>query len=189
MSSSSSSSDGPIGLSNLRDNAGATKKRLRVGRGLGSGKGKTGGRGVKGQKSRSGVSIKGYEGGQMPLYMRLPKRGFNKPNRAKLVEVTLERLQRAIEAGKLDASQPIDEDALVAGGVIRRKRDGVRLLNTVYPAAEGENSPTEQFKFAHAVNISVTGATRAAEEAVKAAGGGVTLLKPRKSDAEPTADA
>lgn len=125
----------------------------------------------------------------MPLYMRLPKRGFNKPNRARLVEVTLERLQRALETGKLDPSAPIDEDALVTAGVIRRKRDGVRLLNTVYKRDAGDNSTAEQFKFAHAVNISVTGATRAAEEAVKAAGGAVTLLKPRKADAEPTADA
>ena len=115
-------------LNELRDNDGATKSRMRVGRGIGSGKGKTGGRGVKGQKSRSGVAIKGFEGGQMPLYQRLPKRGFNKPNRLAFAEVTLARLQAAVDAGKLDAKAPVDADALIKAGVIRRAKDGVRVI-------------------------------------------------------------
>ncbi len=164
-------------LNELRDNPGAHKKRTRVGRGLGSGKGKTGGRGVKGQKSRSGVAIKGYEGGQMPLYQRLPKRGFNKPNRAAYAELSLKRLQAAIDAGKLDAGKAIDEDALVEAGVVRRKLDGVRLVGSMTDKGEA-------FKLTSRVNISVTGASRPAEEAVKSAGGEVTLLKPRKSETE-----
>ena len=115
-------------LNELRDNEGATKKRMRVGRGPGSGKGKTGGRGIKGQKSRSGVAIKGYEGGQMPLYQRLPKRGFNKPNRKKFAAVNLGLIQKFVEAGKLDASATITEDAIIAAGVTRRKHDGIRIL-------------------------------------------------------------
>jgi large subunit ribosomal protein L15 len=115
-------------LNELRDNDGATKSRTRVGRGIGSGKGKTGGRGVKGQKSRSGVAIKGFEGGQMPLYQRLPKRGFNKPNRLAFAEVTLGRLQTAVDAGKLDAKAPVDAAALIKAGVIRRAKDGVRVI-------------------------------------------------------------
>ncbi len=117
-------------LNEIRDNEGAHKKRMRVGRGPGSGKGKTSGRGVKGQKSRTGVSLLGFEGGQMPLYMRMPKRGFNNPNALKLAEVNLWRLQDAIDAGKLDASAEIKGEALVAAGVIRRVKDGVRLLGT-----------------------------------------------------------
>merc|ERR1711916_180857 len=115
-------------LNELRDNAGATKPRKRVGRGPGSGMGKTAGRGIKGQKSRSGVAIKGFEGGQMPLYQRLPKRGFNKPNRLAFAEVTLARLQAAVDAGKLDAKAPVDADALIKAGVIRRAKDGVRVI-------------------------------------------------------------
>ena len=116
-------------LNELSDNKGARKNRIRVGRGIGSGKGKTGGRGVKGQKSRSGVSgIRAYEGGQMPLYMRLPKRGFNKPNRSAFVEVNIGRIQAAVDAGKLDAGKTIDAAALVESGVLRRSRDGIRLL-------------------------------------------------------------
>jgi len=107
-------------LNELRDNEGATKKRMRIGRGPGSGKGKTGGRGIKGQKSRSGVAINGYEGGQMPLYQRLPKRGFNKPNRKKYAVVNLGIIQKFVEAGKLDAKAEITEDALVAAGIVRR---------------------------------------------------------------------
>lgn len=118
-------------LNEIRDNEGAHKKRMRVGRGPGSGKGKTSGRGVKGQKSRTGVSLLGFEGGQMPLYMRMPKRGFNNPNALKLAEVNLWRLQDAIDAGKLDASAEIKGEALVAAGVIRRVKDGVRLLAPV----------------------------------------------------------
>jgi large subunit ribosomal protein L15 len=115
-------------LHELRDNPGATKKRMRVGRGPGSGKGKMGGRGIKGQKSRSGVAINGYEGGQMPLYQRLPKRGFNKPNRKKFAVVNLGLIQKFIDEGKLNASETITEEALVASGLVRRTLDGIRVL-------------------------------------------------------------
>ncbi|MHA6289434.1 50S ribosomal protein L15 [Maricaulis sp. CAU 1757] len=148
-------------LNELRDKEGATKERTRVGRGIGSGKGKTGGRGVKGQKSRSGVAIKGFEGGQMPLHMRLPKRGFNKPNRKQWAEVNLGRLEKAIAAGTIDAKKPIDGDVLVAAGLVRRQLDGVRLL------AKGELKSK--------VEVTVAGASKAAIEAVEKAGGKVTL--------------
>src|SRR5271154_6160116 len=115
-------------LNGLSPSVGSTKNRMRVGRGPGSGKGKTGGRGVKGQKARSGVAIGGFEGGQMPLHMRMPKRGFNNPFAKKLVEVNLWRLAQAIEAGKLDPKKPVDAASLLAAGVIRRELDGVRLL-------------------------------------------------------------
>lgn len=151
-------------LNELRDNDGATKKKIRVGRGIGSGKGKTGGRGVKGQKSRSGVAIKGFEGGQMPIHMRLPKRGFNKPNRASYAELNLGGLQKAIDAKAIDAKKAIDEAVLVEAGVIRRKTDGVRLL------AKGELKTK--------VEITVAGASKAAVEAVEKAGGKVTFTKP-----------
>jgi large subunit ribosomal protein L15 len=147
-------------LNEIRDNEGAHKKRLRVGRGPGSGKGKTSGRGVKGQKSRSGVAINGFEGGQMPLHMRMPKRGFNNPFAKKLVEVNLWRLAQAIDAGKLDASQPIDAAVLKAAGVIRRELDGVRLL--------GKGELTTK------VNITVYSASASAAKAVEAAGGSLT---------------
>lgn len=147
-------------LNEIRDNEGAHKKRLRVGRGPGSGKGKTAGRGVKGQKSRSGVAIGGFEGGQMPLYMRMPKRGFNNPNALKLAEVNLWRLQEAIDANKLDAGKEINGEALVAAGVIRRVKDGVRLLGT------GEIKGK--------LNLVVWSATSGAVKAVEAAGGAVT---------------
>lgn len=117
-------------LNDLKDNAGSSKNRHRVGRGIGSGKGKTGGRGVKGQKSRSGVAINGFEGGQMPLHMRMPKRGFNNPFALKFNAVRLDRLQVAIDSGKLDAKNVIDGKALVASGVIRRVKDGVRLIGS-----------------------------------------------------------
>jgi large subunit ribosomal protein L15 len=116
-------------LNELRDMDGATKARKRVGRGIGSGSGKNGGRGVKGQKSRSGVSINGFEGGQMPLYRRLPKRGFNNIFAKSFVTVSLGRIQAAIDAKKLDAKQTVDAAALVTAGVIRRAKDGVRLLS------------------------------------------------------------
>ena len=148
-------------LNELRDNDGATKNRIRVGRGIGSGKGKTGGRGVKGQKSRSGVAIKGFEGGQMPLHMRLPKRGFNKPNRKAWAEVNLGRLEKAIGEGKIDAKKPIDADVLVAAGLVRRQLDGIRLL------AKGELKSK--------VEITIAGASKAAIDAVEKAGGKVTL--------------
>ena len=114
-------------LNELRDNPGATKRKMRIGRGPGSGKGKMGGRGIKGQKSRSGVAINGYEGGQMPLYQRLPKRGFNKPNRKSFAVVNLGLIQKFIDAKKLDAGN-ITEDTLVESGLVRRKLDGVRVL-------------------------------------------------------------
>lgn len=172
-------------INKLSDNAGARRVRKRVGRGIGSGLGKTAGRGMKGQKSRSGVAIKGFEGGQMPLYRRLPKRGFNKPNRTRLQELTLGRLQAAIDAKKLDASGKIDEDALVAAGVVRRKLDGVRLLAT------GELSAK--------VTLELTSATRNAVAAVEKAGGAITVAVPPKektpravkttaAEAEPPAD-
>ncbi|MCL6283578.1 50S ribosomal protein L15 [Ruegeria sp. 2012CJ41-6] len=148
-------------LHELRDNAGATKSRKRVGRGPGSGTGKTGGRGIKGQKSRSGVAINGYEGGQMPLYQRLPKRGFNKPNRKAFAVVNLGLIQKFVDAGKLDAKAAITEDALVASGLVRRKLDGVRIL------AKGEISTK--------VNLEVTGASKAAVEAVEKAGGSLKV--------------
>ena len=157
-------------LNDLRDNPGATKKAKRIGRGVGSGKGKTGGRGIKGQKSRSGVAINAYEGGQMPLYQRLPKRGFNKPNRKSFAVINLNVLQKFVDAGKLDAKSAIDEDALVACGIVRRKLDGVRLL------AKGEISAK--------LNITVTGASAAAVAAVEKAGGKVTITAPAKPKAE-----
>lgn len=148
-------------LHELRDNEGALQKKKRVGRGVGSGKGKTAGRGIKGQKSRSGVAINGYEGGQMPLYQRLPKRGFNKPNRKKFAVVNLGLIQKFVEAGKLDASAEISEDALVASGLVRRKLDGVRIL------AKGDISAK--------VKLSVTGASKSAISAVEKAGGTLTV--------------
>ena len=148
-------------LHELRDNEGATKKRMRVGRGPGSGKGKTGGRGIKGQKSRSGVAINGYEGGQMPLYQRLPKRGFSKPNRKKFAVINLGLIQKFVDAGTLDAKATITEDLLVETGVVRRKLDGVRVL------AKGEVSAK--------LNIEVTGASKAAVEAVEKAGGSLKV--------------
>lgn len=148
-------------LNELRDNAGATKKRMRVGRGPGSGKGKTAGRGIKGQKSRSGVAISAYEGGQMPLYMRLPKRGFNKPNRKKFAVVNLGIIQKFIDAKKLDAKSEITEDAMVAAGIVRRKLDGIRVL--------GKGT------FSAKVKLAVTGASKSAVEAVEKAGGSLSV--------------
>ncbi len=150
-------------LNELHDNPGATKKRKRVARGPGSGTGKMGGRGIKGQKSRSGVAIKGYEGGQMPLYQRLPKRGFNKPNRKQYAVVNLGLIEKFIEAGKLDIKAEINEDALIASGLVRRKLDGVRIL------AKGEISKK--------VNLVVTGASKSAIEAVEKAGGSLTVAE------------
>jgi large subunit ribosomal protein L15 len=156
-------------LNELRDNPGATRKKKRVARGPGSGKGKTAGRGIKGQKSRSGVAISAYEGGQMPLYMRLPKRGFNKPNRKEFAVVNLGLIQKFVEAGKLDASGPIDEAALVASGLVRRKRDGVRVL------AKGELTAK--------LDLTVTGASKSAVEAVEKAGGTLTVTAPKPAEA------
>jgi len=158
-------------LNELSPREGSTKGRMRVGRGPGSGKGKTAGRGVKGQKSRSGVAIAGFEGGQMPLHMRMPKRGFNNPFAKEFAEVNFWRLEQAIAAGKLDAGQPIDGPALVKAGVLRRLKDGVRLL------AKGELTSK--------LNITVYSASAPAVAAVEKAGGVITLTKP----AAPAADA
>ena len=148
-------------LNELHDNPGATKKRKRVGRGPGSGTGKTAGRGIKGQKSRSGVAINGYEGGQMPLYQRLPKRGFNKPNRKEFSVVNLGLIQKFIDAKKIDAKKDITEDVLIESGLIRRKKDGIRVL------AKGE--------FSTKATIAVTGASKSAIAAVEKAGGSLNV--------------
>ncbi|EPE98803.1 MULTISPECIES: 50S ribosomal protein L15 [Rhizobium] len=149
-------------LNEIKDNEGSTHSRKRLGRGIGSGSGKTGGRGVKGQKSRSGVAINGFEGGQMPIYRRLPKRGFNNIFKADFVVVSLERVQAAIDAGKLDAKSTVDAAALKAAGVIRRVKDGVRVL------ADGELKAKVKFE--------VAGASKPAVEKIEKAGGSVTLL-------------
>ena len=149
-------------LNELADNPGAAKKQKRVARGPGSGKGKTAGRGIKGQKSRSGVAIGGYEGGQMPLYRRLPKRGFNKPNQKHYAVVNLGLIEKFIAAGKLDIKVEITEDALVAAGLTTKKLDGIRIL------AKGEITSK--------VMLKVSGASASAVEAVTKAGGSVTLL-------------
>ncbi|EFO29195.1 ribosomal protein L15 [Roseibium sp. TrichSKD4] len=148
-------------LNELRDNPGAVKERTRVGRGIGSGKGKTGGRGVKGQKSRSGVAIKGFEGGQMPLHRRLPKRGFTNIFAKDFNVVSLGRVQQAIDAGKLDTKAAVTVEALKAAGVVKRVRDGVRLLS------DGELKA--------AVTFEIAGASKAAIEAVEKAGGKVVV--------------
>ncbi len=155
-------------LNELAPSAGATKNRKRVGRGVGSGKGKTAGRGVKGQKSRSGVALNGFEGGQMPIYMRLPKRGFTSPNAKSFAWLNIGKLGEAIAAGKVDAGN-ITEESLVAGGVVRRVKDGVRLL------AKGD-APKK-------VNITVTGASKAAIAAIEKAGGKVTITGVKADDA------
>ena len=152
-----------VKLNELHDNPGATKPRKRIGRGPGSGTGKMGGRGIKGQKSRSGVAIKGFEGGQMPLYQRLPKRGFSKPNRKKFAVVNLGLIQKFIDEKKLDG-KAITEDSLVESGLIRRKLDGIRVL------AKGEITAK--------VSIEVTGASKGAVEAVEKAGGKLTVTAP-----------
>jgi large subunit ribosomal protein L15 len=157
-------------LNELHDNPGATKSRKRVARGPGSGTGKTGGRGIKGQKSRSGVAIKGFEGGQMPLYQRLPKRGFNKPNRKTFAVINLGLIQKFIDAGKLDAKAEINGEALVASGALRRVKDGVRVL------AKGEVTSK--------LNISVHGASAGAIEAVEKAGGKLVVTAPVADAAE-----
>ena len=155
-------------LSDIADNAGSRKKRMRVGRGIGSGKGKTSGRGGKGQTARSGVRIKGFEGGQMPLHRRLPKRGFNNVFRLEFAEVNLDRIQQAIDAKVLDAGATINAEALVTSRVLRRARDGVRLLG------RGEIKAK--------VNIEVHGASKSAIAAVEKAGGTVKILAPAKKE-------
>ena len=151
-----------MNLNELRDNEGARPSRKRVGRGIGSGKGKTGGRGVKGQKSRSGVAIKGYEGGQMPIYRRLPKRGFSNIFAKDFNIVSLGRVQAAIDAGKLDAKKTVDAAALAEAGVIRRLKDGVRVL------ADGELKAKVTFE--------VAGVSKSAVGKIEKAGGSVTVL-------------
>ena len=151
-------------LNELRDNSGARKGRMRVGRGTSSGKGKTGGRGVKGQTSRSGVAIKGFEGGQMPLHMRLPKRGFNKPNAKKLNAVNLGTLQQAIDDGKIAKGDTVTATSLVAAGILRRAHDGVRIL------AKGELKDKLDFD--------VAGISKAAREVVEKLGGNITVPAP-----------
>jgi large subunit ribosomal protein L15 len=149
-------------LNDIRDNDGAVKERMRIGRGIGSGKGKQGGRGGKGQTARSGYRNKGFEGGQMPLHRRLPKRGFTPPNARDLNEVNLGRIQEAVDAGKLDAAAAVTVDALVAAGVLAKARDGVKVLGT------GELKAKLAFE--------VAGASKSAREAIERAGGSVTVL-------------
>lgn len=151
-----------MNLNDIRDNPGATKKRMRVGRGIGSGKGKTAGRGVKGQKARTGVAVKGFEGGQMPLHRRLPKRGFTPPNQRELNEVNLGRIQTALDAGKLDAGQTVTVDTLVAAGICARARDGVKILGS------GEIKTKLVFE--------VAGVSKSAAQAIEGAGGSVRVL-------------
>ena len=149
-------------LNELADRPGANKPKRRLGRGIGSGKGKTSGRGVKGQKARSGVSVKGFEGGQMPLHRRLPKRGFNNPSAKEHAVVNLGRIQAAIDAGRLDAGAVVNAEALIAAGLVRRVRDGIRLLG------EGELTA--------GIRIEVNGASESARAAVERAGGSVTIV-------------
>lgn len=148
-------------LNDLRENPGATKARKRVGRGIGSGSGKTGGRGVKGQKSRSGVSINGFEGGQMPIYRRLPKRGFTNIFAKKYNVVSVGRIQEAVDAGKLDAKASVTAEALIAAGVIRRALDGFRVVS------DGEITAK--------LVIEAAGASKVAIEKIEKAGGSVKL--------------
>jgi large subunit ribosomal protein L15 len=157
-------------LSDLADNPGSRKKRMRLGRGIGSGKGKTSGRGGKGQTARTGVRIKGFEGGQMPLHRRLPKRGFNNIFALDLTEVNLDRIQAAIDAGKLDAKATVNAETLVKSGVLRRSRDGVRLLG------RGEIKAK--------LTVEVHGASKSAVEAVEKAGGSVKILAPKEPKGE-----
>lgn len=149
-------------LNELSPQEGSVKERMRVGRGIGSGKGKTSGRGVKGQKSRTGVSINGFEGGQMPLYKRLPKRGFTNIFALKFATVNLDRLQKAIDDKKIDAKKEINEDVLVASGVVRRKKDGIRLLGNGELKAK--------------VNLKLSGASKPAIAAVEKAGGKIEII-------------
>ena len=162
----------PIRLNELRDNPGATHSKKRVGRGIGSGKGKTGGRGVKGQKSRSGVAINGFEGGQMPIHMRLPKRGFNKPNRKRYAELSIATLERAVQAGKIKNGDKLDAESLVKAGVIRRAHDGVRLIGNGKLSAN--------------LDLTVAGATSGATGIVEKAKGSVNIdaSKPARTKAD-----
>ncbi len=162
-------------LNQLSDNPGARKARIRVGRGIGSGKGKTSGRGGKGQTARTGVAINGFEGGQMPLHMRMPKRGFNNVHRLSYVEINVGRLQEAIDAGLLKAGASVDGKALVEAGLLRRLRDGVRLL--------GKGEITAK------LTLKVAGASKSAIAAVEKAGGSVEVAAPKRPVAETEAKA
>ena len=157
-------------LSDIADNAGSHKKRMRVGRGIGSGKGKTAGRGGKGQTARSGVRIKGFEGGQMPLHRRLPKRGFNNIFRVEFAEINLDRIQQAVDSKLIDVKQTVNAESLVKSGVIRRAKAGVRLLG------RGELKAK--------LNVEVHGASKSAIAAVEKAGGTVKILAPAKDEGE-----
>ncbi|MEM6498215.1 MAG: 50S ribosomal protein L15 [Pseudomonadota bacterium] len=157
-------------LNDIQDNDGALKRKVRVGRGIGSGIGKTSGRGVKGQKSRSGVAIKGFEGGQMPLYRRLPKRGFSKWRRKDYNALNLGALQSAIDAKKVDAGQPMDVESLLAAGVLRRAKDGLRILGG------GE--------FSAKITVTANHVTKSARDAIEKAGGAVTLVEKKVLEAD-----
>lgn len=161
-------------LNDIKDNDGARHRRIRVGRGIGSGKGKTGGRGVKGQKSRSGVAIKGFEGGQMPLHMRIPKRGFNNPFGKEFAVVNLGMVQKYIDEKKLDAKKTIDHAALKAAGLARGGKNGVRLL------AKGELKTKANFE--------VAGASKSAVEAVEKAGGKVEIKEVKLQSSKPASE-
>jgi large subunit ribosomal protein L15 len=156
-------------LNELKDNPGATKGRMRIGRGIGSGKGKTGGRGVKGQKARTGVAIKAFEGGQMPLHRRLPKRGFVNLFARDLQEINLDRLQAAIDSGKLDATKPVTIEALVDAGVFAKPRQGVKILGNGELKAK--------------IDAEVAGASKSAREAIEKLGGSVKILGAPAADA------
>src|SRR5580658_4408694 len=158
-------------LNEVRDNPGSSKPRMRVGRGIGSGKGKQAGRGGKGQTARSGVRIKGFEGGQMPLHRRQPKRGFTPPSQFVYNEVNLGRIQRAIDAGKLDAAEPITVESLMKAGVVTHRRDGVKVLGV------GE--------FKASANFEVAAASKSAAAAIEKAGGSVKTLREEAAEAAP----
>ena len=157
-------------LSDIADNAGSRKKRMRVGRGIGSGKGKQAGRGGKGQTARSGVRIKGFEGGQMPMHRRLPKRGFNNVFRVEFAEINLDRIQQAVDSRLIDVKETVNAESLVKSGVVRRAKGGIRLLG------RGELKAK--------LNIEVHGASKTAIEAVEKAGGSVKILAPAKEEGE-----
>lgn len=160
-------------LNDIKPNPGSKTRKFIVGRGIGSGKGKTSGKGVKGQKARTGVALKGFQGGQMPLERRLPKIGFNSLSRIDYATVTLARLQQAVDAGKLDAKKPVDEQALLVAGVVRRTRDGVKLLGTGTLKAK--------------LDLQITHATQGARKAVEQAGGKLTCSRPAKDTSEGSA--
>ena len=155
-------------LSDIADNAGSRKKRMRVGRGIGSGKGKTSGRGGKGQTARSGVRIKGFEGGQMPMHRRLPKRGFNNIFRVEFAEINLDRIQQAVDSKLIDVKETVNAESLVKSGVVRRAKGGIRLLG------RGELKAK--------LNIEVHGASKSAVAAVEKAGGTIKILAPVEKD-------